>query len=102
LEAEEDEIRKTEPLRASQQLILTKSHEKSRKSILRRSSINAKEGNFIFLSSPGEKSGFLRKSSISVASIKDIDGKIVKHNADKIKFRPSFSQVSKFDLGNSQ
>jgi len=35
----------------------------------------------IFISSPGDKSSFLRKSSISVASIKDIDGKLLKPQA---------------------
>jgi hypothetical protein len=64
--------------------------------------MNTKDNNFILLSSTGEKSGFSRKSSISVASIKDIDGKVVKHQGEKIKFRPSFSQANKIDLGNSQ
>ncbi len=53
----------------------------------------------IFISTPGEKSGFSRRSSISAASIKDIDGKVVAHQNEKIKFRPSVSQLSKSDLG---
>ena len=78
LEEEEEEIRKTEPIKLSEHFILTKSHEKSRKSILRRSSINNNKGdNMIFISTPGDKSTFLRKSSLSAASIKDIDGKLV-------------------------
>lgn len=53
----------------------------------------------LFLSSPGDKSAIQRKSSLSAASIKDIDGKLVKHQKETIKFRPSFSQIAKFDIG---
>lgn len=57
----------------------------------------------IFISTPGEKSTFLRKSSLSAASIKDIDGKLVlPQQNEKIKFRPSFSQGNKLDLGLTQ
>lgn len=53
----------------------------------------------LFLSSPGDKIGLQRKSSLSAASIKNIDGKLVKHQKENIKFRPSFSQIAKFDIG---
>jgi len=66
---------------------------------LRGGSINNKGESMLFLSSPGDKIGLQRKSSISAASIKDIDGKLVKHQKENIKFRPSFSQIAKFDIG---
>lgn len=56
-------------------------------------------GSLLFLSTPGNKIGLQRKSSLSAASIKDIDGKLVKHQKENIKFRPSFSQIAKLDIG---
>lgn len=43
--------------------------------------MNNKGESMLFLSAPGEKIGLQRRSSLSASSIKDIDGKLIKHQA---------------------
>ena len=73
---------------------MTKSHEKSRRSILRNSHLglskNGKEN--LYISLPINDLTLSKTSRLNASSIKNIDGKVLTHEKENVKFRPNFNQ----------